>query len=465
MIVKVVIPDALYNRVYFARGEQGPQGATGPQGVQGAQGPTGLTGATGATGPIGPQGEQGIQGIQGVGYNNVSSTTSVPVTTGLHTWTVANVGAFIPGMRIRAIHTDTPSIWLEGPCNVASGTTIIITADKVSGSGTHNTWKFAVAGEIGSTGATGATGATGPSGVIAVTAPITNTGTSTSANIGIDQTGLTLAQSQITGLVAELANDAKLNAANTFSVGGHRIENSVAGVVPLTLKGASGQTARLFEILNDTGTALTWVGSAGQVRTSVSIRSISMDSVVGQLAMQSGNALTPTAILRGATSQTANLQEWQDSAGTIQSRVTAGGSIVSTQGFAVLGGASISGTTASLFQSASAARIPVTIQGAASQTANLQEWQNSAGSVLAFVRNDGVFRAQFVATANNWTILGDSNSGGFLRLTKQTAALANQGANNAGIYFRDGTNAGTLKLCVRAGASGAETTILDNIPQ
>jgi hypothetical protein len=46
-----------------------------------------------------------------------------------------------------------------------------------------------VKGDTGATGAkgdTGATGATGSSGVIAVTAPITNSGTSTSANIGVD---------------------------------------------------------------------------------------------------------------------------------------------------------------------------------------------------------------------------------------------------------------------------------------
>lgn len=42
-----------------------------------------------------------------------------------------------------------------------------------------------VQGAKGDTGATGATGAQGPSGVIAVTAPITNSGTSTSANIGV----------------------------------------------------------------------------------------------------------------------------------------------------------------------------------------------------------------------------------------------------------------------------------------
>lgn len=40
-------------------------------------------------------------------------------------------------------------------------------------------------GPTGATGATGATGPQGPSGVIAVTAPITNSGTSTSATIGV----------------------------------------------------------------------------------------------------------------------------------------------------------------------------------------------------------------------------------------------------------------------------------------
>ena len=41
-------------------------------------------------------------------------------------------------------------------------------------------------GAKGDTGAAGATGAQGPSGIIAVAAPITNSGTSTSANIGIN---------------------------------------------------------------------------------------------------------------------------------------------------------------------------------------------------------------------------------------------------------------------------------------
>jgi collagen type VII alpha len=452
MIVKVVIPDSIYARVYFARGEQGPQGATGPQGPQGSQGPTGLTG---------PAGTNGTNGTNGVGYTGVTSTSSIPVTTGLHTWTVANVGAFLPGMRIRAIHTDTPSIWLEGPANVASGTTIIITADKVSGSGTHATWKFAVAGEIGSTGATGATGATGPSGVIAVTAPITNTGTSTSANIGINQAGLTLAQSQITGLVAELANDAKLNAANTFSVGGQLVTNNAVGTVPLTLRSAASQTANMLEIQDELANTYASISRFGTTRLGGAVMS------GGRMMIQAGGALVGIQVRDGGTG--ANIQEWQSAAGAILGLVTSTGTfrtaglITAGSNTDVLGQLSVITTAAS--------RVGAVIRGAASQTANLQEWQNSAGSILARVVSDGAIRTgtgffglQF-ATLTDYASLRENNSGGRLQMVKQTAADGNPGANNARIYFRDGTTTGTLKLVVRAGAAGAETTILDNIPQ
>lgn len=68
-----------------------------------------------------------------------------------------------------------------------------------------NTVTVASVGVQGPKGDTGATGAQGSSGVVAVTAPITNSGTSTSANIGIDQTGITIAESQVTNLVTDLA--------------------------------------------------------------------------------------------------------------------------------------------------------------------------------------------------------------------------------------------------------------------
>ena len=106
------------------------------------------------------------------------------------------------------------------------------------------------------------------------------------------------------------------------------------------------------------------------------------------------------------------------------------------------------------------------VRGAASQSANLQEWQNSAGTVLANVTSGGSLVAvgQVQASSGLVRLQGESG-GGRMQLSKLTSASTNPGANNGVIFFRDGTTAGTLKLVVRAGAAGAETTILDNIPQ
>jgi hypothetical protein len=107
----------------------------------------------------------------------------------------------------------------------------------------------------------------------------------------------------------------------------------------------------------------------------------------------------------------------------------------------------------------------IVVRGQASQTANLQEWQNDAGTIRARVDSGGNFKSNNVASLNTLIQMTENASGGLMILGRATAAAANPGANSAALYFRDGTNAGTLKLVVRAGASGAETTILDNIPQ
>jgi hypothetical protein len=348
-------------------------------------------------------GIQGATGATGVGYTGVTSTSTITIGAGLKTFTLVSgyQGAFITGMRIRAIHSDTPTYYLEGTANYVGGGTLIITVDKFNGSGSHNNWLFAVAGEVGQTGATGAQGTAGASGVISVTSPITNSGSASSAIVGIDQTLLSLTQSQVTNLTTDLANRAILNSANTFSVGGQVISNAATAVVPLAVRAVTGQSADLMQFQDSGGT------------------------VIGRL---------------------------NNSAQAGFSRISAGQ-------------ATISGVARLFATSAGTAEIPLAVRGLASQSANLQEWQNSSGVALATLGSGGNLFAVQLNTANLLGSLREANSGGFLRLTKATAALTNPGAGLAGIYFRDGTNAGTLKLVVRAGAAGAETTILDNIPQ
>lgn len=186
-------------------------------------------------------------------------------------------------------------------------------------------------------------------------------------------------------------------------------------------------------------------------------------------------------VAKGQAAQTANLQEWQDSAGAVLAAINAAGRLILSDvnlyrsGVGVLrtdtsftiGGVlsmGAGGSGRANIGVGSAAQIPLTLRGATGQTANVQQWENAAGTVLAQVGASGGVTASFVQTTSALAQLAGENSGGTLRLQRLNAAAANPPANMGKIYFRDGTAAGTLKLVVRAGATGAETTILDNIP-
>ncbi len=307
-------------------------------------------------------------------------------------------------------------------------------------------------GATGATGSTGATGAQGSSGVVSVTAPITNTGTSTAANIGIDQSGLTLAQSQITNLLTDLGAKAALTAVQTFT-GQQTIQTSAAGNKGLIIKRTASQTANLLEVQLENGTILSRIDSSGDIYAGLIRSSYQLISFSG------GAAIIPMQV-RGAASQSANLQEWQNSSGTVIARIEPSGRFGNT------GGSYIGGPNGQVFATTtSASTIPLISRGAASQTANLQEWQNSAGTVIAKIDSQGQLTSSGLYTTNNYGVLGEQNAGATLRMTKASSAQTNPGSGVARLYFRDGTNAGTLKLVVRAGTAGAETTILDNIPQ
>jgi hypothetical protein len=104
---------------------------------------------------------------------------------------------------------------------------------------TGSTGATGATGATGSTGAKGDTGATGPSGVIDVTAPITNSGTSTSAVIGIDQTGIVQTSRSIS-TTSPLSGGGALSSNLTLSVGAGT--TSSAGVLQLTDSTSSTST-------------------------------------------------------------------------------------------------------------------------------------------------------------------------------------------------------------------------------
>jgi hypothetical protein len=349
----------------------------------------------------------------------------------------------------------------------------------------------------------------------------------TNASTAVSVSGSAITQSQVVNLTTDLANTAKLNTANTFTVGGHNITAQSAGVLPLLLKGASGQTQHLLQFQNNSGVELTRINNQGSlVMFNSGVLSVAMSAAAGFLALYAQTAATVPLFTRGAVSHTANMQEWQDSNGIVLSavnsvgraafpRISAGNTVdlgygtlsvsansASTIGAVIRGAASQSANLLELQTSAGSilsrfdsnanlfntnrvfvgtntfqfntlfvqavggtTETTAVIKANTGLTGNLQEWQNSAGTILARVLSDGAMFAPSFTNNNGRAVLGENNAGGTIRLERATAAQTNPGANYARLYFRDGTNAGTLKLVVRAGAAGAETTILDNIPQ
>jgi hypothetical protein len=407
----------------------------------------------------------------------------------------------------------------------------------------------------------------------------------------------TVTQSQVTSLVSDLANRAILNAANSFTVGGHIVTSQSDTVMPLTLRRASPTaTASILEFQTSTGTAIASVDASGFGNFPRVSAGSASNLGFATLSILSVSAGTVGAVIRGAASQSANLQQWQNSGATALAsvdasgfgnftRVTAGGATDLGYGIAsintvsptnkgivarsvanqtaslmeyqtsaatIIGGRNAvgqawTGSTSPIFSAtggtvqsiatganplvttASAhsltvgdlvtlasttggvydgtfnvATVPTSttytittalttgqaspagftflpaqksitarslntrgliVKGATSQSANLAEFRNSADSILARVDSSGVYRGVQYNTNNFYSIIGEENSGGYIVLTKSTATGTAPATDRARLYLRDGTTGGTLKLVIKAGAAGAETTILDNIPQ
>jgi len=114
-------------------------------------------------------------------------------------------------------------------------------------------------------------------------------------------------------------------------------------------------------------------------------------SAVGSFV--AGTAAITPLVVQGASSATANLQEWQSSTGTVLAGISSAGAIFAgatasntrmiTDGrlFVITSGAS----QAALIQTNTATTIGLIVKGAVSMTADLQQWQNSAGTVLTSI--------------------------------------------------------------------------------
>jgi hypothetical protein len=292
-----------------------------------------------------------------------------------------------------------------------------------------------------------------------VTFPFTNSGIVHSGTAGVMQVsaaapglGYIPYTAPVTGSYSwlDLGVVAREDQANTFTVGPQTINTGGTANKGLVVIGAASQSANLFEVQTSSSTA-------------VRINQVGNTTFSGNISSNNNATFTPASTatvpltVRGASGQSVDLLQIQNDSSAVL------GGFGNTGNLRVRTTIEFSG--ALNVAAASSTQIGAVIRGAASQSANIQEWQNSGGTALASISNSGGLSALFMQTEFGLAQLANQNSGGGLRLnTAGTAINAAPGASRALIYVKTGTNANTLKLVVRAGTAGAETTILDNIP-
>ena len=159
-------------------------------------------------------------------------------------------------------------------------------------------------------------------------------------------------------------------------------------------------------------------------------------------------------VVKGFASQSANLQEWQDSTGGLLAvinnsgqiatygRLTVGSSVISTDARMVLLN---TGTTTSVLQ---------IIRGIASQTGDLTQWQNSAGTVLTKVDANGVITITNTSAAGA-IFQANGAGGGYFSVGPYGGISTNGGLSSIGGSSSFGGYGGTSNVVVTVkGASG-----------
>ena len=272
----------------------------------------------------------------------------------------------------------------------------------------------------------------------------------------------TVLQSQVTNLTTDLAGKANLAGGNSFT-GAQVITASTATQIPVQVRAAASPSVNVQE----------WDNSAGAVQASIDANfrgnfprvtaGSTADLGYAILSVNTGATATMGLVVRGVASQGTPFIDIQNNAGNSLFRVNNSGFAAAAFGIIGGGSAQASGANNTLYSTGTAS-VGLVVRGAASQTANLQEWQTSSGGTSARVDSGGIVYGTQVRGLSSLVLLTEASGGGLVTLARATATPSSPGANTARLYFRDGTNANTLKLVVRAGAAGAETTILDNIP-
>ena len=213
---------------------------------------------------------------------------------------------------------------------------------------------------------------------------------------------------------------------NTTAAASMTVYGANSGAVPLYVKGRASQTADLVSIQQSSGFALarfdananiilgntnvdsnnylSFIKAGGGVGGYAGIRfgndadgtnqhTLTINTATADLTLEHKNVVS-RFIVRGAASQTADLQVWQTNDGTNALRMTAYGKLFSNYlqaNYGILtGGATYTGGY-NFISNPTFATTDTTliVKSVASQTADVQQWQDGSGNVLATLKASG----------------------------------------------------------------------------
>ena len=241
---------------------------------------------------------------------------------------------------------------------------------------------------------------------------------------------------------------ARLGAVNAFTVGGHSITNAVASDVPLTLKSAAGQSANVMELKTSADIVQARItGAFGFTTVGLGMFG-AVSGSLGQLTVFPGSTSTIGAVIRGLASQSANLQEWQTSTGALIAEVSPSvfrvGKNAAYPARFLVGASDL--TSAISVNTHSTTEIGIAVRGVASQTANLIEAQDSTPTTVMYVSPAGSIYAPRLLL--NGDLSGRLNV--LTTATTQVAAVIRGMASQTGDLFQTQNSAGTLLTTVSA---------------
>ncbi len=404
------------------QGPEGPAGPIGPQGPQGIQGPQGPTGAGGAQGPKGDTGNTGATGATGAGvvaggttgqallkidgtdYNTQWST--IPLLSTANTFTggvqqITTASSVTKGLIIKGSASQSANLFeaQDSSGNVLSYLTpsqlVLVNSTSTADRGLLIRQSFASI-----------------AGAVAVFQKSRGSNLSP-AIVAIGDIIGAQAFSSYNG--SAYTSDTTLIGASVTNVSGSTISHSVFITTGTSTAGNYTPSILVYH-----------TGAVGIGANFGNITSGALTAPTAALQVNSIAAATSVLIARGAASQTANLQEWQNSAGTVVARVDSNGRMISSS--AGLFGGFPTGTTFLGVQTQFNV-VGFIVKAGAGQTADLQQWQNSAGTVLAKIGSAGDFSNLYGASLS--TINVAAVAGVSLSVGGQSGAVANTVLRNS----------------------------------